>query len=97
MAGLASRESIVAGVESAIDAIEKGRALREKGLGFHCHPIWGNSVSISSGEQFDNTKLNVRYAMVKNTSELDEAKKYLVLCEEFLIKESDISRGYGLK
>jgi len=78
------------------DAIKKGRALREKGFMLHCHPILGKSVSIPSGEQFDNTRLNVRYSMVDNKDELEEAKEYLVLCEEFLMRTSEVDRGYRL-
>jgi hypothetical protein len=91
-----SREDIIAGIESQAQAIERGRVLREKGFGFHWHPIWGHSVSIPSGEDFSDTRLKVRYSMVDNKGELEEANEYLVLCEKFLMKESDASRGYRL-
>ena len=80
-------------------AIQKGKKLREKGYELHWHPIWGHSVKIPSGEQLCETEMKVRYGDSKDRNfkkELREALEYLVICEEVLMKTSEVSRGFKL-
>ena len=91
-----SELEIISKFRSMEEVVDRGRELREKGFKLHCHPTWGESVSIPSGEEFDNVRLNVRYDMADNKNELGEAREYLVICKKFLMQTSDISRGYRL-
>ena len=92
----ASRDDIITGIKNQANAIRRGRELREEGFGLNWHPTWGHSVSIPSGEVFSETRLNVRYGMVDNKDELEKAKEYLAICEEFLMQTSEANRGYRL-
>jgi|GEM_PF-5622733 len=91
-----SREDIVAGITGQAEAIKRGRKLRDAGFGYHWHQFWGSSVSIPAGEQFSDTRLNVRYGMADSKKVLEDAKEYLVLCEEFLVHTSEATRGFRL-